>query len=264
MSDALNAIEASIEEAAKARGQVLRVRQPQVRGRELRSYLASVAHTWFRSRRPVLESHFAGDVLAPIDETYKRILAATDRLTARATYLESLKRLKDQLSDLRGTAVALPPTANTDDSAPDFSPLAGDPAMREILNRRWSECGRCLHARAFLAATVMMGGLLEALFVAKANTLSDKSPLFRCKSTPLNPATKKTLDLREWTLAPYIAVGHELGWITQSAKDVAVILRDYRNYVHPEKEKSHGVVLGAEDAKMFWELTKSLSRQLVR
>ncbi len=27
----------------------------------------------------------------------------------------------------------------------------------------------------------------------------------------------------------------------------------HRNYVHPEKERSHGIELGLADAQMFWE-----------
>ena len=74
---------------------------------------------------------------------------------------------------------------------------------------------------------------------------------------------KKPLDLGEWTLRPYIDVAFELGWISKSGKDVAAVLRDYRNYVHPEKERSHGVVLTEGDSAMFWEVTKSLVRQLL-
>ena len=109
----------------------------------------------------------------------------------------------------------------------------------------------------------MMGGLLEALFVARANRLNDKSALFKAKSTPRDGQTQKPIPLKEWTLRPYIDVGHELGWITKSGKDVAAVLRDYRNYVHPEKERSHGVTLGESDSMMFWEITKLLTRQLL-
>ncbi len=137
--------------------------------------------------------------------------------------------------------------------------------MRGILERRWDECGRCVNAKAHLsAAVVMMGGLLEALFVARANRMADKSPLVKASSAPVDSKTKKVLDVRDWTLRPYIDVGHELGWITKSAKDVAAVLRDYRNYIHPEKERSHGVVLNEDDATMLWGVTKSLVHQLLR
>ena len=108
-----------------------------------------------------------------------------------------------------------------------------------------------------------MGGLLEALFVARANLLTNKAALFKAKSTPMDFKTKKPLALTEWTLRPYIDVAAELGWITSSGKDVAAILRDYRNYIHPEKERAHGVNLNEHDSSMFWDVTKSLARQLL-
>lgn len=108
-----------------------------------------------------------------------------------------------------------------------------------------------------------MGGLLEALFVACANRLSDKSVLFTAKTTPIDRKTKKPLPLQQWTLRPSIDVAHELGWISRSGKDIAEVLRDYRNYVHPEKQRSHGVSLNIHDAQMFWDITKNLSTQLL-
>jgi hypothetical protein len=50
---------------------------------------------------------------------------------------------------------------------------------------------------------------------------------------------------------------------SRSGKDVAAVLRDYRNYVHPEKQRWLGVTLNACDSSMFWEVTKSLAQQLL-
>jgi hypothetical protein len=41
------------------------------------------------------------------------------------------------------------------------------------------------------------------------------------------------------------------------------VLRDYRNYVHPQKQLSHGVHLKSDDAKLFWEVSKSIARQVI-
>jgi len=38
---------------------------------------------------------------------------------------------------------------------------------------------------------------------------------------------------------------------------------NYRNYIHPEKERSRGVDLNEHDSGMFWEVTKSLAHQLL-
>jgi len=198
-----------------------------------------------------------------VDTAYRQILDSTEREVSRPVYIATVKAGKAALISLRGSLLSGKTVAPSTDSPPAFTTLASDPTMQAILVRRWDECTRCIGAGAYLAATVMMGGLLEALLVARANRLTDKSVLFKAKSAPLDQKTKKPLDLRDWMLASYINVGHELGWLTKSAKDVAVVLRDYRNYVHPEKERSHGLVLTEEDARMFWEVTKSFARQLL-
>jgi hypothetical protein len=135
--------------------------------------------------------------------------------------------------------------------------------MRDILARRWYECRRCVDAEAHLAAIVMMGGLLEALFVARANKMPDKRSLINAKSAPKDSNTGKTRNYQEWMLDSYINVAFELKWITQSAKEVSDILKEYRNYVHPEKELRHGVILSFNDSSMFWQVTKELVRQLL-
>ena len=96
----------------------------------------------------------------------------------------------------------------------------------------------------------MMGGLLEALFVARANRMKDKSALFKCKTTPMDSKTGKPLDLRSWTLAPYIDVGHELEWITRSARPLFFETTGIMSTL--KKERSHGIELGPADARMFW------------
>jgi len=179
--------------------------------------------------------------------------------------MAALNHAKGALIDVRSGLLTKPPApAVTLAAAPDFSPLAADPLMRDILVARWEECQVCLHAGAHLAATVMMGGFLEALFVARANQLNDKGPLFRAKATPVSQSTKKPLPLSDWTLRHYIEVGQELGWISSSGRQVAEVLRDYRNYIHPEKQRSHGVTLNVHDSSMFWEVTKSLAQQLLK
>jgi hypothetical protein len=256
-------IEGAIAELDRARKALGKVKVPQIRSAEQRDFLKATALSWFRTRRVFLTSAIRQEVISAVDDPYRAILDATDRHSAKSTYVVAIDRAKSALVDARNDALIDVAPLRTGDASPVFSSLAGDPQMQAILSRRWAECTACLQANAPLAATVMMGGLLEALFVSRANKLSDKTFLFRSKAAPIDPKTKKPLDLRQWTLAPYIDVGHDLGWISHSAKDVAVILRDYRNYVHPEKERSHGVTLSTDDAAMLWEVTKTLSRELL-
>ena len=113
-----------------------------------------------------------------------------------------------------------------------------------------------------MAAVVMMGGLLEGLLLARLNALGDKGPAFRATAAPRDK-NGSVLPLRDWTLRHFLDVGHELGWIARSARDVGVVLRDYRNYVHPEKQRSHAVSITAADAATLWADTISLANQVV-
>lgn len=257
-------IELAIAEVDRARKRVAGIRSKQVTQANAIDYLKSMSYAWFRSHRPKVESEAPSTNLNEVDEHFQRILDATGKASARTTYTSALNDAKAALVSLRAMLlVAPPPTSGQLEPPPDFTPLAADPAMRTILSGRWDECQRCIRAEAHFAATVMMGGFLEALFVARANQMPNKAPLFRAKATPVDGKTTKPLALSEWTLRPYIDVAHELGWISRSGKDVAAVLRDYRNYVHPEKQRSHAVTLNGHDAAMFWALAKILTSQLL-
>ena len=110
----------------------------------------------------------------------------------------------------------------------------------------------------------MMDGLLEALLVARINKLSDQSPVFKAKSAPKDKATGNVLKLRDWTLSNYIDVAHDLGWISDTYKDVGAILRDYRNYIHPYKEYQHKKRIASDDSKILWEIAKTIVRQVLK
>ncbi|HEV2022750.1 MAG TPA: hypothetical protein VGQ94_09485 [Terriglobales bacterium] len=135
--------------------------------------------------------------------------------------------------------------------------------MHRILVNRWQECTRCIGANADLAAIVMMGGLLEALLLARIQREPDQAAVFKAVAAPKDTKTKKTLPLQAWTLRHFIDVAHELKWISQTVKQVGVVLRDYRNYIHPYKELSHKIVVQPGDSGVLWEVSKSISRKLL-
>jgi hypothetical protein len=259
-------IESAIDEATAARLRVSKIISNQVRGVDEIASLKATAQTWFHKHRPIIVANVPEANLATVDSYFTIVLDATTKNAAKATYLNALKATKAALIVLRTATLvvsALGQSANTDDLAPDFSPLAGNQEMRDILTRRWNECANCVKADTHLAAIVMMGGLLEALFVARANKMPDKSALTSAASAPKERATGKATNYQEWMLDAYIKVGFELKWITESARDVADKLKEYRNFIHPAKELRYGVELGLNDSTIFWQVTKALARQLL-
>jgi hypothetical protein len=264
MITAHDSVDKAVTEVDRLRRVLKRNRTAQVWSTDEKHLIKATALAWFNNHHVELTKTLPGDILLEIDQDYKKLISATDRATSRARYDSLLKSLRRGLVELRGHTLTVSSTPrHTADEPPEFSGLISDAKMKAILERRWKECVRCIEADAPLAATVMMGGLLEALLLARVNRDPNKSPIFNASKAPKDRVTGKTMPLAEWTLRHYIDIAHELRWISQSAKDVGEILRDYRNYVHPQKELSHGVALDKNDATLFWEISKNISRQLL-
>jgi hypothetical protein len=269
VTDGQRAIDSAIGEAESLMKALKRQTSKQVWSDDEKQLVKATSLTWFNNRRPVLAA-LLGDQIEIVDHLYRGLIASAGRATTRARYLEILKSVRKHLGALQAdqivtlAATAAPAQAVTSDTPPKFDPLIADPKMQAILTKRWNECVICVKSGAPLAATVMMGGLLEGLLLAKINQLPSKTPVFNAAATPMDPKTGKALQLKEWGLKNYIDVAHELGWITKTTKDIGEVVRDYRNYIHPQKELSHGITLEPGDASMLWEVGKSITLQLLK
>jgi hypothetical protein len=264
IDDALDQAISSVDRLRKA---LSKSKTKQVVAHEERSVIKATALAWFNGCRPLMASLSDDDLLRAADSHYQTMLEACEKATVRTRYMYELKLLKATLVKLRShvlmlvTSGGVPSTGSP--TPPDFARLIPDPAMQTILNRRWSEVWNCIDATAYLAATVMMGAVLEALLLARINRMTDKSPVFTSKCAPKDRAGK-TRPLQEWTLNSYIDVAHDLGWIGRASRDIGVVLRDYRNFIHPEKELSQGVSVGDTDCRMFGAILQVLAEQIVK
>jgi len=261
------AIQMTLAEVERLRKLLAKGKSKQVySGSELDIIKANV-HTWLHGRRAILVAVIGEPSLNNLDSCYRDLLAATNRGTSRTRYGGLLKSLKKALTTLQtDKAIELsgPPVHKASpDTPPSFATIAADSEMQQLLANRWNECVACVGYDLPLSATVMMGGILEALLVARINKLSDQSPVFKAKLAPKDK-TGSVLKLREWTLSNYIDVAHELGWISDTYKDVGAILRDYRNYIHPYKEYQHKKRIMPEDARLLWEISKTIVRQILK
>lgn len=217
---------------------------------------------WFQSYRSAVAAA-PETALAPVNEGYQQLLTASERLPSVSRVRALVKALQADLVRLQTVLVATPATPTLAlDPAPSFKAIP-DQQMQLVLARRWDECVACLNAGAPLAATVMMGGLLESLLLARVNREPNKQGVFLAASAPKDSKTQQPLGLKAWTLNDYIGVAHELGWITQSVRDVSQILRDYRNYIHPQKELSQQLALTRQDGFMFWAVFKGIAAHLL-
>lgn len=266
MDAAHGAFESALAEIESLKRVLKKSSTTQVRSSDEVAVIKATAYSWFNTHKAVIAPTGAANTVEALDSNYKQLLLWCDRHVTRAKYVGHIKSLKAMLIAARANAVASPtlPTTPSVDTLPDFGKLVADPKMQRILANRWRECIACVTCNAPLAATVMMGGLLEAMLLARIHREANKTPIFAAKGAPVDPKTGKKRPLNDWTLQAYIDVAHELKWITVSAMSVSIVLRDYRNYVHPHKELSHDVELKADDAVLLWEVSKTISRQVVK
>lgn len=188
MADGQVTIDAAIADADDLQKVLKRQKAKQVQSGDERQIIKAIALAWFKKHRPTLGALLGEDQLAEIDETYRWMIEAAGRATTRARYIEDLKAAKKRLNSLQSQhAVTLtapstvpPPTEKTSDTPPQFQLLVSDPKMQAILAQRWRECVICVSSGAPLAATVMMGGILDGLLLAKINQMA-----WRPRSPPL-------------------------------------------------------------------------------
>jgi hypothetical protein len=247
-----------LEDMAKLLKSLGQVRSKQINSVEVRSHFKAVAGAWFSTYRVAA----AGHNLSDLDANFELLLTAAERQPSTANIRRIAKAIRTDLVVLQTAVVAAPASRPAADPPPSFAAVPNE-VMRQVLTRRWNECVTCLVAGAPMAATVMMGGLLESLFLARVNREPDQRPIFTSNAAPKDSRTSNPKSLKEWGLADYIAVAHELGWISRAANDVSDVLRDYRNYIHPQKELSSQAALTPDDARMFWVVAKEMATRLL-
>lgn len=207
------------------------------------------------------------EALSNIDGIYRELHGLASKSALRSKYQTTLKGLKKALSELaRDKAVELskPVVTGASDIPPVFSSITVDAEMQRILSSRWNECAGCVEKGFPLAGIVMIGGLLETVLLARVNLLTDQAPVFKAAAAPKDKKSGNPLPLKDWGLRDFIDVACELKWITETHKDVSVILRDYRNYIHPHKEYQHKKRIEPSDAGVLWDVGKTMMRQLLK
>lgn len=260
-------IDAAQEEAKRLRTRTQKKKVSQIKGAE-REIIKATALAWFNNHRKQLTPVFTLAELSEIDKLYQEIYAFSHKIVLRSIYLDTLKEITETLTEFKTTNVIrlseasfAPPTT---DAPPDFSPVISNDLMKKILQDRWVEIAVCVQANAPLSATVMMGGLLESVLYAKVEKLPDKKPVFNAAAAPKDGATGKTKPLQDWVLQNFLDVAKEIGWFTQTIHGIGDFVRDYRNLVHPHKQYSEKKFVDPEDAKVLWEIVKSIARQSLK
>jgi hypothetical protein len=144
---------------------------------------------------------------------------------------------------------------------PDFENIIGDPLLLQILAERWKEVIVCIKYEAYLAAIIMMGGLLEGVLLSVA--ITNPKEANKASSSPKDKSgeVKKTHD---WTLNNLIEVSHECGWIEQDIKRFSNTLRDYRNLIHPWEQRTRNEDPDKDTCKICLDVVHAAINDLIK
>jgi hypothetical protein len=145
---------------------------------------------------------------------------------------------------------------------PDFLKLKLEPGLGEILADRWEQAQRCINSEAFLAATIIMGSMLEGMLLAVLQKFPKEGNI--CKAAPIDPKTGKIKYFAEWSLSEMINVAHEASWIDLDVKKFSHSLREFRNLIHPYQQMLVNTFPDKDTCGISWLVVQAGANDLAR
>ena len=140
-------------------------------------------------------------------------------------------------------------------TCPDFTKLVTDPNLASILEGRWREANLAYGVGAYISAVIQLGSILEGVLLAKAE--ANRRVAMTSSSAPTDKKTGATLPLDQWKLASLIAVAHAVGWLGKDVKDFSIALREYRNFVHPNVQRTQRFDPDVGTCDVAWAVTSA-------
>jgi hypothetical protein len=145
---------------------------------------------------------------------------------------------------------------------PDFTNLHLEPGLGEILSDRWDQIQKCMHSEAYLAATILMGSMLEGMLFAIIQKYPEDAN--KSKSSPKDSDTGKVKLFQRWTLSEMINVAHELDWIDLDVKKFSHSLREFRNLIHPYQQLVEETYPDEDTSGISWLVVQAAANDLAK
>jgi len=145
---------------------------------------------------------------------------------------------------------------------PDFGKLGLDPNIARVLALRWEEADRCVKSRAYLAATITMGSLLEGMLLAVCQ--ANPRQANQSQACPKHPQTGKPKQFHEWKLGELIDVAHAEKWVDLDVKKFSHALREFRNLIHPFQQMVEQVFPDEDTCNICWRVVQAATNDLAR
>ena len=134
-----------------------------------------------------------------------------------------------------------------------------DAVLTPILQSRIDEVQACPRDKVHLGTIFLLGSTLEGILIGVATKAPQRFITADCAPKDKNGTVRKIYD---WKLAELIDVTHEIGVLNLDVKKFSHVLRDFRNYVHPYHQMSHGFAPDQDTVDICWQVFKAAFAQL--
>ena len=136
---------------------------------------------------------------------------------------------------------------------PNIQDLPVDNDVAEIIQDRLKEAQKCQEMGAYLSFIVLCGSILEAVLIGARQ--KDQEKFNRSAKAP--KAKGKIKEFRYWHLGDLIDVASDIKLLNTDVEEFSHGLRDFRNYIHPDKQLQAGFKPDKYTAKICLEVLKA-------
>jgi hypothetical protein len=128
------------------------------------------------------------------------------------------------------------------------------PTLKDVIDRRWIEAQKCMHAECYTSAVVMMGSILEALMLGRAMISIGEAN--QSQRAPKDKAGNVRA-IHDWNLNSLIDVAIDLRWVKSDRGKFSHALRESRNVVHPWTEATTQANFDLATCRTSWEVLQA-------
>lgn len=132
-------------------------------------------------------------------------------------------------------------------------------ALTEALAARMAEAHACIDGKAYLAAVILTGSVLEGLCLGYGSSNAE-----RVNRGYEAQYGKSAQQFHQWKLHEWIQVLGRLGDLSPNVEKFGHALRDFRNYVHPAEQLARRFTPDQHTARIGFQVVVAAIEDLVR
>lgn len=134
-----------------------------------------------------------------------------------------------------------------------------DASLSDVLVARMNEAHVCIESKAYLAAVILTGSVLEGICLGYGSASPE-----RANRAYLDCYKKPAPKFHDWKLQEWVAVLGQLGDLSPNVEKFGQSLRAFRNYVHPAEQLANRFTPDQHTARIGFQVVVAAIEDLVR